>query len=242
MSSLKNKKPFKFKQFEIYQDQTAMKIGTDGVLLGAWANVSSAQNILDIGTGTGVIAIMAAQRNSTSKIHAIEIDESAFLQASENISNCKWSKRISIQHSSIQEYVMNTSKKYDAIISNPPFFTNGTIPKGSNRENARHTSTLTQNEILHSVSILLNPNGIFSTVQPFIEGGELIKKATAYGLYCTQIVSVKSKKEKPVERLLLQFNKVKKECLKSQLIIQFEQRNDYTAAYINITKEFYLKM
>ncbi len=242
MSSLKNKKPFKFKQFEIYQDQTAMKIGTDGVLLGAWANVSSAQNILDIGTGTGVIAIMAAQRNSTSKIHAIEIDESAFLQANKNIRNCKWFERISIQHISLQAFTKNTSEKYDAILSNPPFFNNGTLPKGESRENARHTSTLTQDEMLYSIAILLNPSGIFSTIQPRNEGRKLIEKANKIGLFCTKKIHVKSKKGKPIERLLLQFEKTKKECLESELIIQFDKRNDYTQDYMDLTKDFYLKM
>ncbi len=242
MSSLKNKRPFKFKQFEIYQDKTAMKIGTDGVLLGAWADVSSAQNILDIGTGTGVIAIMAAQRNPKSKIYAVEIDKNAFLQAKSNIENCRWKNRIEIHHDSIQVFSDDSKIKFDAVLSNPPFFTNGTPPPSDSRTNARHTKQLSPTELIHSVEKILSEHGIFSIIQPTHEGTQIIEIAKSYHLFCTKMVKVKSKKDKPTERLLLQFEKEKKERTISELTIQFEQRNNYTPEYIELTKAFYLNM
>ena len=130
-----NKDVFKFKQFEIKQDGCAMKVGTDGVLLGAWADVSNTTEVLDIGTGTGVIAIMIAQRAMNANIDGVEIDEEACTTCNENMKNSPFSKRLKSIHSSLQDYAKVTRKEYDLIVCNPPFFTGGTLSSKSNRNN-----------------------------------------------------------------------------------------------------------
>ena len=150
-------KPFIFKQFKIQQDNTAMKVGTDGVLLGAWADSENATNILDIGTGTGLIALMLAQRNLKANITAIEIDEQASLQASENFNNSPWEIRLSIKNLKLQDFVVE--EKFDLIVSNPPFFNNTFQANSSERNIARQTETLSFNELLKNTASLLSENG-----------------------------------------------------------------------------------
>ena len=140
-----NRKPFQFKQFSIFQDQTAMKVGTDGVLLGAWVNVFG-QNVLDIGTGTGLISLMIAQRFPEANIDALEIDSDAFLQAEENFSNSKFNHRLTLFHTSLQDY--NSAKKYDLIVSNPPFFTVNDLVSFDSRKQARQQETLTFTDLI----------------------------------------------------------------------------------------------
>jgi tRNA1Val (adenine37-N6)-methyltransferase len=221
-----------------------MKIGTDGVLLGAWTPLNKAKRILDIGTGTGVIAIMLAQRSQEMvTIDAIEIDEDAFHQAIENINNCKWKDRLAVFHTSLQVFSKESSQQYDLIVSNPPFFLEGSKPTGSNRINARHVDSLTHEELILSSKALLTEEGILSIILPTDEGKQVITFAESQGLFCQQIVEVKPKFDKEVERLLLSFSKIRpSKVIKEKLTIQFEQRNDYTPEYITLTKEFYTIM
>lgn len=221
-----------------------MKVGTDGVLLGAWTPLKNAQQILDIGTGTGVIAIMIAQRSQQKvSINAIEIDEAAYDQAIENINNCNWKDQITAHHSSLLAYAKETNQSYDLIVSNPPFFLEGSKPLDANRINARHTTTLSHEDLILCSKLLLSESGILSIILPFEEGTKFIELAKEAGLYCQQLVEVKPKIDKAVERLLLTFSKSKSsEVIKEKLIIQFENRNDYTPEYIALTKEFYTIM
>ncbi|NJL74592.1 MAG: methyltransferase [Saprospiraceae bacterium] len=140
--------PFQFKQFSITQDRCPMKVGTDGVLLGAWAEVSQAKNILDVGAGTGLIAIMLGQRTSDAEIDAVEIDEIACAQATENIERVAWSSRLKVFPISIQDYVKTSSKTYDLIVSNPPFFTGGTFSDKQDRASVRHAIKLPHGDLL----------------------------------------------------------------------------------------------
>ena len=219
-----------------------MKIGTDGVLLGAWAPISHPNRILDIGTGTGVIAIMLAQRTTSEvRIDAIEIDENAYQQALENVANCKWTNRVSPYFTSLQEFTKdNSSQKYDLIVSNPPFFTNGSKPLETNRTNARHVDTLSHEELINCSRSLLSDEGILSIILPATEGKRFIQMAETEKLYCKHQVEVRPKIDKPVERLLLNFSKQRPSAIsQDNLTIQFEERNDYTPKYIALTKEFY---
>ncbi len=239
------RKPFHFKQFSIYHDRCAMKVGTDGVLLGAWTPVNNAKRILDIGTGTGVIAIMLAQRSKQkAAIDAIEIDETAYHQAVENINNCQWKDQIIAHHISLQKFSPSRPlKKYDLIVSNPPFFLQGSKPLGNNRTNARHTDSLSHNDLITCSMALLNKNGILSVILPLVEGNKFIKIAEEAGLHCQRYVEVKPKADKQVERLLLTFSKSKpSKVIKEELIIQYEKRNDYTPEYIALTEGFYTIM
>ncbi len=233
---------FRFKQFEIEQNGCTMKVGTDGVLLGAWSNVEGRKEMLDIGTGTGVIAIMLAQRKLDANVDAVEIDSTACQTAKKNMLNSPFSNRLNSFEESIQDFAKTTRKEYDLIVCNPPFFTGGTLSAQTSRNDVRHTIKLPNGDLLNSVQRLLKKDGKFCVVLPFIEGLRFKEIAQSYNLYCTKVTQVRSKKEKPVERLLLQFEKVNQPEMTDELIIQFEKRNDYTPDYITLTKEFYLKM
>ncbi|MEO0339272.1 MAG: methyltransferase [Bacteroidota bacterium] len=235
---------FQFKQFSIKQDECTMKVGTDGVLLGAWASVDDANHILDIGAGTGVIAIMLGQRtqDSTAKVHAVEIDEKAAAQAKENMQATDWSARMELYQESIQDYSRKSDLKYDLIVSNPPFFSGGTFSHNQDRNDVRHTIKLPHGDLLIAIRRLLSKQGRFCVVLPLIEGLRFQEMAGEYSLYCTKKTKVKSKADKGVERLLLQFEWDDQPEQVDELVIQHEGRNDWTEAYIGLTRDFYLKM
>src|SRR6266850_1577807 len=150
----KERGPFTFKQFIVHHDRCAMKVGTDAVLLGAWAGAAGAKTILDIGTGSGIIALMLAQRTpSYARIDAVEIEQSDFLQASENAQNSPWPEKIIVHHTSIQEY--QTDSQYDLIICNPPYFINSLLPPSPFRKQARHAALLPNRDLLTAVKRLL---------------------------------------------------------------------------------------
>jgi tRNA1Val (adenine37-N6)-methyltransferase len=235
---------FQFKQFSITQNTTAMKVGTDGVLLGAWCSCREGE-LLDIGTGTGLIAIMIAQRAKATLIDAVEIEATAYQQTLENISNCSWSDRISAYHSSIQEFCPNLSadkagKKYDGIISNPPFFVDATKAPNSERNTARHTDDLSFTDLIDAVVRLLNPDGIFSLILPITESIEFIQLAKEQKLFINRKCIVKPNPAKPAKRVLMEFSFHKKEIIKEELTIETETRHQYTKEYISLTQDFYL--
>ena len=235
---------FRFKQFEIEQDQCGMKIGTDGVLLGAWApHKEDAKRILDIGTGTGVIAIMQAQRCPNAIVVGVEIDEKSAQQASENMSASPYQDRLSVHLGSIQDFSQDADVKYDLIISNPPFFSGGTFSKDQARNDVRHTVKLPNGDLLRCAHHLLSQDGIFSVILPYIEGLRFKEMADQYGFHLSHMTEVKPKADKSVERLLMAFMRHPvDEVVKDSLVIQHEKRNDYTDAYIELTKAFYLNL
>lgn len=220
-----------------------MKVGTDGVLIGAWADISTDNQILDIGTGSGLIAIMAAQKNTAAEIIGIEIDEPAALQAQENAAISPWKDRLNIQHISLQKFIIANRIKFDHIISNPPFFKKGTSTKSIERNQARQTYTLTFEDIILATKELLSSLGKMSIILPPLEAELFISIAKKNNFHLNRQLNVKSKKEKNIERILMEFsqNQVDKIEIK-ELIIQHEQRNDWTEDYIKLTKDFYLKM
>lgn len=234
---------FYFKQFKVCQDECAMKIGTDGVLLGAWADVAASSRILDIGTGTGVIALMMGQRTLDASIDALEIDQAACAQAQANIESSPWADRVKAIHSSVQDYVSIASERYDLILSNPPFFSGGTFSHNNHRNQVRHTIKLPHGDLLHAVQRLIRPEeGRFCVVLPFIEGLRFKELARNYHLYANRVTEVRSKADKPVERLLMQFECTPKVEQLDELIIQHSGQNMWTDAYRALTKDFYLFM
>ncbi len=236
-------KPFQFKQFVIEQDQCAMKVGTDGVLLGAWADVTTASKILDIGTGNGLIAIMLGQRTKQAIIHGVEIDQPAYLQANDNMQKAPWSDRLKTIHAPIQNYAKLSRETYDLIVSNPPFFSGGTLSHNQNKTNVRHTVKLSHGDLLSATRKLLAKNGKFCVILPLIEGLRLQEIAKTYRLYCHKITEVKSRSDSGIERLLMQFEK--RECAQAQkeeLVIYQQKEKNYTEDYIDLTKDFYLNM
>ncbi len=236
---------FKFKQFTIHQDRTAMKVGTDGVLLGAWAPISpTAHRILDIGTGTGLIALMLAQRYPSLNITAIDIDKSSIEQATENIKNSPFAQYITTHHTSLQDY--NPKEKYDAIVCNPPYFVASLKCPDSQRTQARHTDSLSFDELLSHSARLLNDEGSLSVILPVTEGNQLIALASQYGFTLTQQVHVLPTPTSAPKRLLMHFTKKsmvnsQQSIVNSQLIIELA-RHQYTPEYITLTRDFYLKM
>lgn len=234
--------PFQFKQFAIAQDRCSMKVGTDGVLLGAWALVDEATNILDIGTGTGLIAVMLAQRTANAQIHGVEIEEASYGQAVENMQASPWADRLQAFHTPIQEFRIEHQGKYDLIVSNPPFFTGGNLSFSEDRNTVRHTIKLSHKDLLSAVRGLLSAKGKFCLILPYIEGLRFCELAATYQLYCTRMTEVHPKAEKPVERLLLQLEKTRKPQEVDQLVIQHEKRNDWTIEYQELTRDFYLKI
>ncbi|MEM8525114.1 MAG: methyltransferase [Bacteroidota bacterium] len=233
--------PFQFKQFTIQQDQCPMKVGTDGILLGAWADVKDVQKALDIGTGTGLIAIMLGQRNNNACIHAVEIDQSACAQATENMENAPWADRLQAFPNSIQDFAKTTDHQYDLIVSNPPFFSGGTFSDKQSRNEVRHTVKLPHGDLLIAVRRLLTPNGRFAVILPLIEGLRFEEIAKTYNLYCTRKTEVYPKADRNVERLLLQFERTEQSCKTDQLIVQKgEEANDWTDEFKNLTGDFYL--
>lgn len=219
-----------------------MKVGTDGVLLGAWANTEAVSSALDIGTGTGLIAIMLGQRLPDTQIHAVEIDEIACEQARENAETAPWADRLHMHQESVQDFTRRWPDTFDLIVSNPPFFTGGTFSENQGRNSVRHTVKLPHNDLLTSVRRLLSPDGRFCLILPLIEGLRFRELAETYQLYCTHITEVHPKADKPVERLLMQFEREAKPCQTDKLIIQKEKRSDWREEYVELTKDFYLYM
>lgn len=229
---------FEFKQFTIYQDGSAMKVGTDGVLLGAWADTTGKRNILDIGTGTGLIAIMAAQRNEDAMIDAIEIDPEAGKQAKENTDRTEWANRINVIISSLQDFT--PEKKYDLIVSNPPFFNNSTKAAGKQRTDARHTYSLPHNELVLFAKKHLSENGVLSVVLPVKEGEDLIKFAENGNMFCSRKTFVIPKLGSQPKRLLLEFSANMCETNIEYFTSETETRHIYTKEYKKLTKDFYI--
>ncbi|MFV0573625.1 MAG: tRNA1(Val) (adenine(37)-N6)-methyltransferase [Xanthomarina gelatinilytica] len=235
-------KPFKFKQFSVNQNRCAMKIGTDSVLLGAWASIEKQPfSILDIGSGTGVLALMLAQRSSAEVIDALEIDASAFEQCTDNFENSLWNDRLFCYHASLEEFVGEIEDRYDLIVSNPPFYTDDCKSDNAQRDLARFQDALPFEHLIESVSKLLSETGIFSVIIPFKEEVRFVKLACEYGLFSNRITRVKGNPGTETKRSLLEFSFMEKETLFDELIIE-TSRHQYTQDYISLTKDFYLKM
>jgi len=235
-------KPFKFKQFTLNQDRCAMKIGTDGVLLGAWTSLKNLPaSILDIGAGTGLIALMLGQRSSAEIIDAIEIDDEAYEQCVENFEASPWGDRLFCYHAGLDEFVDEIEGQYDLIVSNPPFYSEEVTSGNTSRDVARQNQSLPFDVLLKSVSVLLSPTGVFSTIIPYKEEKAIIDLALQVGLYPQRITKVKGNPSSEIKRSLLEFSFSENEVMEDELTIEIE-RQQYTPEYIALTKEFYLKM
>ena len=233
---------FKFKQFTVYHDLCAMKVGIDGVLLGAWTPIDiSAKRILDIGTGSGLIALMIAQR-SNALIDAIDLDEGAIAQANINVTNSGWSNRITVHHQSLASFAENNSSAYDLIVSNPPYFISSLKTPDEARTKARHTDTLTHEDLLKYASGLLRKKGRICVILPVTEGLQCVKLAEKFSLSCYQCVYVYPKPNSDAKRLLLEFGFDAQETQVSSIEIETGERHQYSAAFTALAKDFYLKL
>jgi len=233
---------FRFKQFNIAHDRCIHKVGTDGVLLGAWVNIENCQTILDIGTGSGVIALMLAQRTAdqpTTRIDAVELEAADAAQAHDNAMRSPWASRIQVHHTAIQEFQPGTA--YDLIVSNPPFFNNSLKPPGERRGQTRHTTTLDHQALIHHVIRLLAPRGTFNVILPVAEGTRFIALAGEAGLYTTRQHAFRTRGGKPVERWLLEFGKVGVTTVEEGEVLLYSQGQTWADSYRNLTLEFYLQ-
>ncbi|MGB1314797.1 MAG: tRNA1(Val) (adenine(37)-N6)-methyltransferase [Chitinophagales bacterium] len=230
---------FHFKQFTIQQEKTAMKVGTDGVLLGAWVKCSTAKKILDIGAGTGLISLMLAQQNPNAKITAIELETNASLECKSNFTASKWKENLELIQGDIKDF--NSLDVFDFIVSNPPFFNASFKNENKNKTIARHTESLSFEVLLKKTSELLTKNGSANFVIPFSEKKHFIALAKSENLFPKRITYVKGNETAPVKRILLEFTKTKQHLQENTLVIEISRHN-YTKEYIDLTKEFYLNM
>jgi len=229
---------FKFKQFTIIQEKAAMKVGTDGVLLGSWADVQQRKNILDVGTGTGLIALMLAQR-SNAQITAVELEEKAANEAKLNVNASLWKERVQVHNISFQQFLEQTESKFDLVVSNPPFFTNSAKAIDSSRTMARHTDTLSYAELIMGSYWLLNPEGRLAVILPFESSVGFEKLALESGLFLQRKTLVKPKPGKEVNRVLLSFGK-HNSSIAENIITIYDENGQWTESYKNLTRNFYL--
>ena len=230
---------FAFKQFTVRHDRCAMKVGTDGVLLGAWTDLSHSRRILDIGTGTGLIALMLAQRCMDARITAIDLDSAAVEQAQENIQASPWKDRIEALQQDICTYHPNET--FDTIVSNPPYFIDSLKCPDGQRSTARHTDTLDADRLIGKVSELLTSDGRFSIILPAEQTEDLIRVAGEKGLHPSRQTWVITRPGLSPKRILMEFRKIPVTLQPDELVIELE-RHVYSEEYIALTKEFYLKM
>ena len=235
-------KPFQFKQFSVAQDRCEMKVGTDAVLLGAWSALDHMPNtILDIGSGTGILALIMAQRSTAELIDALEIDSDAYEQCVHNFETSDWGDRLFCYHASLDEFVDEIEDTYDLIISNPPFYTDHFKSRNEARNKARFEDALPFEELLTSVSKLLSVTGQLNVIIPFSEEINFISLAENVDLYPIRILRVRGQEESPVKRSLISFTFQENKIEVSELTIEIT-RHHYTHDYINLTKDFYLKL
>lgn len=236
---------FSFKQFSVEQYRCAMKVGTDGVLLGSWTSLeNNPHSILDIGAGTGLIALMLAQRSDAQQIDAIEIDEDAYEQCVENFENSPWADRLFCFHASLDEFAeAPEDEKYDLIVSNPPYFVPNKreVNLPENRKKARFYDSLPFQDLINYASQLLSENSELAVVIPFAEEENFITFAKAQSLFVNRITRVRGTEKAPVKRTLLQFSFVEKPIEAQELILEIS-RHQYTYEFRELVKEFYLKL
>jgi tRNA1Val (adenine37-N6)-methyltransferase len=229
---------FRFKKFSVEQDGAAHLVGTDAVLLGAWADTSDCAHILDIGTGTGVVALMLAQR-STARLTAVEIHPASAALARVNFAASPWAGRLDLVESSVQDFSRNSAARFDLIVSNPPFFSETILSPDAARRLGRHNAALPPEDLLAVAGKHLTEKGRFCVILPVAEGRRLCELAVPAGLYCTEEVEVRSRAGKPVERLLLRFERDPYVFLRKQLVI-YAAGTNYTDEFRCWSEAFYL--
>lgn len=234
---------FNFKQFTVQQDKCAMKIGTDGVLLGAWCPIDNNPfSVLDIGAGTGILSLMLAQRSNAEQIDSLEIDEEAYEQCVGNFENSPWSDRLFCFHAGLDEFVDEPENEYDIIISNPPFYSEDYKTDSSQRDLARFQDALPFEDLIEAADLLLSEKGIFAVIIPYKEEEQFIDLCAEVELFPVKVTRVKGSHTTPIVRSLLAFKRYELSVLTSDELVIEISRHEYTDDYINLTKDFYLKM
>lgn len=232
---------FRFKQFTVYHDLCAMKVGTDGVLLGAWATISNMSTVLDIGTGTGLLALMLAQRNPGILIKAIDIDRDAAKQAEYNVTESPFRERIECECISLHDFAAVNTGYYDLIVSNPPFFDRSLKSPDAQRTLARHTDTLPMEEVIRLSAGLLSEHGKLAVIYPYEYKEQLRTYANTYGLHMSRLTYVYPTPASPAKRILAELSKEEVSLAEDELTIETD-RHIYSEEFRELAKSFYLKM
>ena len=231
---------FQFKKFLVKQDKAAFKVGTDSVMLGSWTDISNVESVLDIGTGTGLLSLMMAQRSNAS-VCGIEIDEASYMQAFENARESAWPERIEISHASLQEFIKQNRPGFDLIICNPPYF-KGSMKSGDHSKDvARHDISLSLKKLIEGVTALLGAKGKFCLVLPSDSTEDFIESCRASGLFLIRVLVVIPTDSMPPKRHLLEFRRTPARLIESdEITIERSERHDYTDEYMKLTRDFYL--
>ena len=232
-------RPFHFQQFSLHHHKSTMKVGTDAVLLALWTGLDGVRSVLDIGTGSGIITLLLAARNSTLKVDAVEMDTASFEEASANFSDSPFTGRLHTFLTDIQDFVPEKEKRYDLLISNPPFFINDYRPGQSQRKLARHTDTLRYEQLIAVALRLMKPEGRFSLVLPYRESKVFLKLAEQSGLYLQQQMLIFPKPCSEPNRINLLFG-LHPVILKTEKFIIRNEEGTFTKQYIDMVKNYYL--
>ena len=242
------KPDFQFKQFSIWHDQCAMKVNTDGILLGAWSQLHSAQNIADIGTGTGLIALMLAQKDhdygciKKASITAIEIDPKAAQQASFNVEQSPWHKQVNIVELSFQQYAEQSNERFELLVSNPPYFTNSLKAPDKSRDTARHNDSLSFSDLLTSAQTIATEDAHFYLILPCEEADKLLSIAGQHGWFLSHHCLVSTVTDKQATRSLLQLTNQEVSSVKTSNITIRDRNNNYTQEFVELCRDYYLFM
>lgn len=228
---------FQFRKFSVIQDRSLHKVGTDAMILGAWAGKEqNPNNILDIGTGTGVLALMLAQRFENANVTAIELDEQSSLDAKENFENAPWAQRLRLEHTDFEKF--ETDEKFDLVVSNPPYFDPTWLAPEMPKNSARHTFTLSHAVLLRKANELLTDNGIFSVILPFEDAERMIHDAHCIGLHLHRVCHVITKPNVAPKRQMIEFSKIENQTITEDFLLRDESGN-YTPAYLELTHDFH---
>lgn len=230
---------FQFKQFIIHQDQCAMKVGTDGVLLGSWVDIPENGKVLDVGCGTGILSLMIAQRSKNTIIEGIEIDPSAANQALENKNISKWSNQITIESANFFEWSKKGTNKYDLIICNPPFYNEGPKSSSISRDKARSNTMFKLSDFITTSKKIITHIGSIAIIIPFNQQADLNTYSLENSLYLKRICYLYPTPSKPCHRIMVQLSTIKSTIKEEHIIIESNGRHQYSEEYKNLTKEFY---
>lgn len=233
--------PFRFKQFTVRHDQCAMKVGTDAILLGAWAAAVEPRRILDIGTGTGIIALMLAQRFPAASVTAVEINSQACEQACGNFAASPFYDRLTLTRCAVQDFC--PQELYDLVVCNPPWFQKSFKPPDAARLMARHSDSLSLKELGAAASRLLSPHGVCTVILPIEQALSFTAIATENELYCHRVCEVRPTPTSAPKRQLLEFSHrpVEQDVCAQEIVVEVT-RHQYSDAYSQLAKEFLLKM
>jgi len=232
---------FRFKQFTIQQERAAMKVGTDGVLLGGWSSLPGpGSRILDVGTGTGLIALMMAQRTKDVWVDALEIDPSSAEQAKENFQNSPWQERLNCMHTSFQDYAVQCKDPYDQIICNPPFFSASLKTPSKEKNLARHDDSLSLKELFSGSASLMKKSALISLILPFDKAEQAFGLISEHQMYCQRLTRVFPAPGKTCKRILIECSFLPGTCNEDELTIETGTRHSYTEKFKNLVDAFYL--